>query len=238
MMFQRQSPEYYQNEDLGWLLHAYRLGVFPMADSVEDEQLFWCDPPRRGVIFMNEFHVPRRLQNLWARNDFQITVNKEFSRVVELCAAPAPDRPSTWISQEIFDMYCGLHAQKYAHSVEVYLKGELVGGIYGVAIGRIFFGESMFSRVDNASKIALCSLMARLWAQDFTILDTQFVTKHLQQFGAREISRNEYRRQLQQAIAIEDYQFSADFPYSAGGSLLSSESELVSLFLQSRTQTS
>lgn len=179
------------------LLRAYASGVFPMADSAHSSDLSWIDPSRRGVLPLEGLHVPRRLARSFLTADVEVVIDRDFSGVLDGCA----DRPETWINPEIRRLYLALHRMGQAHSVEIRQGGQLVGGLYGVAIGAAFFGESMFSRVRDASKFALIALVARLRAGGFTLLDTQFVTPHLMRLGAVEISRREYQRRLKAALA-------------------------------------
>lgn len=179
------------------LLRAYASGVFPMADSAHSSELSWIDPSRRGVLPLEGLHVPRRLARSFLTADVEVVIDRDFSGVLDGCA----DRPETWINPEIRRLYLALHRMGQAHSVEVRQGGQLVGGLYGVAIGAAFFGESMFSRARDASKFALIALVARLRAGGFTLLDTQFVTPHLMRLGAVEISRREYQRRLKAALA-------------------------------------
>ena len=187
------------------LIRAYAAGIFPMAESADDPELFWVDPVRRGILPLDGFHLPRRLRRPLRADRFEITCNRDFAGVMRGCAEPTPDRPQTWINDAILTVYGELHQRGFAHSVEAMLDGALVGGLYGVAIGGAFFGESMFSRVADASKIALAHLVARLRLGGFRLLDTQFVTEHLQRFGAIEISRARYRRLLAEALEAEAY---------------------------------
>lgn len=182
------------------LLACYARGVFPMADAREDARVFLIDPERRGVIPLDGFHVSRRLARTVRGEPFEIRVDSAFSEVVAACAAAGPGRLETWINGPIERLYGQLHGAGYAHSVECWLDGELVGGLYGVALEGAFFGESMFSRRTDASKVALVHLVARLIAGGFTLLDTQFQTDHLAQFGAQEIPRREYHRRLSRAL--------------------------------------
>ena len=183
------------------LLRAYAAGIFPMADSAEDPEIFWVDPEWRGIIPLRTFHVPQRLRRTIRSGVFQVRCDSAFVDVIRGCAAPAPDRPRTWINDEIVRIYTELFRRGFAHSVETWYEGELVGGLYGVAINGAFFGESMFSRTTDASKVALVHLVARLIRSGYVLLDTQFVTEHLQRFGAVEIPRAEYRRRLSVALA-------------------------------------
>ncbi|MEI9986778.1 MAG: leucyl/phenylalanyl-tRNA--protein transferase [Aliidongia sp.] len=185
------------------LLRAYAAGIFPMADSAEDPEIFWVDPEWRGIIPLREFHVPQRLRRTVRAQLFEIRCNTEFEAVIRGCAAPAADRPRTWINDEIVRLYSGLFQRGCAHSVEAWYEGELVGGLYGVSLNGAFFGESMFSRMTDASKVALVHLVGVLIRGGYSLLDTQFVTEHLQRFGAVEIPRAEYRRRLATALASQ-----------------------------------
>jgi leucyl/phenylalanyl-tRNA--protein transferase len=183
------------------LLDCYARGVFPMADAREDARVFLIDPERRGVIPLDGFHVPRRLARTVRADPFEIRIDTVFHEVVLACAAAGPGRTETWINRPIEQLYLELHRNGFAHSVECWRDGELVGGLYGVALQGAFFGESMFSRVRDASKVALVHLVARLLAGGFVLLDAQFMTEHLAQFGADEIGRLEYHRRLGRALA-------------------------------------
>jgi leucyl/phenylalanyl-tRNA--protein transferase len=174
------------------LLHGYSIGIFPMAEHRDDPEIFWVDPRRRGVMPLNGFHISRSLARAMRRSSFHHTINRDFDGVVAGCA----DREDTWINAEITALYTALHHAGHAHSLEVWEGTALVGGVYGVTLGRAFFGESMFSRRTNASKMALAALVDRLRHAGFTLFDTQFLTDHLASLGAREISRAEYHAQL------------------------------------------
>ena len=187
------------------LLRAYAAGLFPMAESAEDPDLFWIDPDPRGVLPLDRFHLPRRLKRTLRSGQYGVRVDTAFDAVMRGCAEPTEMRPKTWINDEILRLYGALHDQGYAHSVEAWHEGDLVGGLYGVALRGVFFGESMFSRATDASKVALVHLVARLVKGGFRLLDTQFVTEHLQQFGAIEISRGQYHRRLAQALTVKAY---------------------------------
>lgn len=192
------------------LLRAYAIGVFPMAEDRDDPDLFWIDPRMRGIIPFEDFHVPRRLQRLIRNMPFHVTFDTEFEAVMEGCAESTERRPRTWINDKILTLYTSLHRMRHAHSVEVWRGDDLVGGLYGVSLGGVFFGESMFSRERETSKIALVYLVARLVRGGFTLLDSQFVTRHLERFGAVEIPRATYRSLLAEAITV-DAEFSRDY---------------------------
>ncbi len=180
------------------LLHAYASGVFPMSEGAKDDEIFWVDPSLRGILPLERFHISRSLARAIRREDYQITVNTCFEKVLMGCA----DRSETWINAEISELYRALHHMGYAHSLEVFSEDELIGGVYGVALGGAFFGESMFSRRTNASKIALAYLVDRLRAGGFTLFDTQFITDHLRSLGGVEISREDYLERLEQALPL------------------------------------
>jgi leucyl/phenylalanyl-tRNA---protein transferase len=182
------------------LLRAYAAGVFPMAESADDPELFWVDPRRRGILPLDAFHVPRRLRRVVRGGQFDIRVDTAFEAVLLGCAEACEKRPNTWINDEIVRLYTGLFARGAAHSVECWQRGELVGGLYGVSIAAAFFGESMFSHATDASKVALVHLAARLRLGGYRLLDTQFLTPHLARFGGIEISRAGYRRLLAEAL--------------------------------------
>ena len=183
------------------LLKAYACGIFPMAESAEDNALYWIEPERRGILPLDCVHVPKRLARTIRKGGFEVCIDRHFEEVVEGCAAPRSGRRSTWINGRIRIHYRELFALRHCHTVEVWQDGQLTGGLYGVHLGRAFFGESMFSRARDASKIALVYLIARLKYGGFTLLDTQFVTGHLARFGAIEVSREEFQRFLEAALA-------------------------------------
>src|ERR1700743_2292220 len=185
------------------LLLAYRAGVFPMAERREDTELFWVSPDARGIMPLDAFHLPRRLARTVKSDRFTVKVDTAFAEVMRACAAPADDRKESWINAEILALYTSLHRMGHAHSVECWQDGVLVGGLYGVKLGAAFFGESMFSRARDASKVALAHLVARLKAGGFTLLDSQFLTSHLAQFGAIEIPRDDYLDRLEDAVSRE-----------------------------------
>lgn len=192
------------------LLRAYAIGVFPMAEDREDPDLFWIDPRMRGIIPFEDFHVPRRLRRELKKNRYEVTFNTEFEAVMEGCAESTERRPRTWINDKILTLYTSLYRLGHAHSVEVWHEGTLAGGLYGVSLGGAFFGESMFSRQRDTSKIALVHLVARLIRGGFTLLDSQFVTRHLERFGAVEIPRATYRSLLAESITV-DADFTRDY---------------------------
>lgn len=208
------------------LLRAYAVGLFPMAEHRDDPTLYWIDPEKRGVLPLDDFHIPRRLRRTVRRNEFEVHCNTAFTDVIRACAAPAEGRDESWINDEIVSLYTTLNEMGRAHSVEAWQDGKLVGGLYGVALGAAFFGESMFSTVRDASKVALVHLVARMKKGDFELLDTQFVTDHLAQFGVVEMPRSGFRQLLASALDR-----SASFPSEI------SQPELEAL-LQSTTQTS
>ena len=178
-----------------------------MADSAEAAHVHWVCPPERGQLSIMDMHIPKNLKKAVKRAPYEIRIDSAFEDVIQACGAPSPDRPETWINQSIIDVYCDLHARGHAHSVECWKGGVLVGGLYGLKIGGAFFGESMFSRSTDASKVALVHLVARLYAGGFKILDTQFVNDHLQQFGVYEIAHDEYIEALQPVLQVScDFQ--------------------------------
>jgi leucyl/phenylalanyl-tRNA--protein transferase len=182
------------------LLNAYSQGIFPMAD--EDGTIYWYDPDPRAIIPLDTFHIPRSLARTIRRGNFEVRVDAAFRAVMEACAEPTPGREITWINAEIIEAYCELHTLGFAHSVETWIEGELAGGLYGVALGGLFAGESMFSWVTDSSKVALVYLVERLRRGGFCLLDTQFMTDHLRRFEAIEISRQEYRARLAHALTV------------------------------------
>ncbi len=189
------------------LLRAYACGIFPMAESADDPTLFWVEPEMRGVIPLDGFRIASRLARTVRSDAFTVTVDTAFKAVIAGCAAPQAGRDDTWINKRIRDLYGGLYQIGHCHSVEVWQNDDLVGGLYGVSLGRAFFGESMFHTARDASKVALVHLVARLIAGGFELLDTQYVTEHLKSFGAVEISRRRYRTMLDKAIAGEPADF-------------------------------
>jgi leucyl/phenylalanyl-tRNA--protein transferase len=184
------------------LIACYELGLFPMADSRDDDEIYLVEPERRGVLPLDAFHVPHRLARTVRSDRFQVRIDTAFEAVLDGCAASRPDRPDTWINATIRGLYLELHGLGLAHSVETWREDRLVGGLYGVALGGAFFGESMFSVERDASKVALVHLVARLIARGFVLLDAQFITEHLTQFGAREIPREAYLEKLAPALEV------------------------------------
>ena len=183
------------------IIKAYSLGVFPMAESRDDGALHFYEPQQRGILPINPPHIPRRLLRLVRQTRWQVSINTDFRAVIEGCAEQTESREDSWINAEIIRLYLALHKMGFAHSFEVWEDKVLIGGLYGIKLGGAFFGESMFSRRSNASKIALAHLMARLYYGNFTLLDAQFTNDHLLQFGLIEISKNAFQKQLQAALA-------------------------------------
>ena len=194
------------------LLDAYAHGIFPMAESASSPDLFWVDPDERGIIPLEKFHISKSLRKKMKRNPFDIRVNSDFLGVISACAAKRADSDETWINDEIIDLYHNLHKAGHCHTVEIWDSGSLVGGLYGIALGGAFFGESMFHRATDASKIALAHLVERLKFGGFSLLDTQFVTDHLRSLGAIEIPRALYHQKLRHALRLD-----ADFHRFDGG---------------------
>ncbi|MGE0773915.1 MAG: leucyl/phenylalanyl-tRNA--protein transferase [Sphingomonadaceae bacterium] len=184
------------------LLRAYTVGVFPMADSRRARDIFWVEPKKRGILPLDGFHLSRSLAKTLRSERFTVTADADFSAVVRHCAEPTPERPDTWINPEIERAYAALHARGHAHSIECWIDGALVGGLYGVKLAGAFFGESMFSRATDASKVALAHLVCRLRVGRFKLLDCQFITDHLASLGAIEIERDRYVGLLDSALGI------------------------------------
>jgi leucyl/phenylalanyl-tRNA--protein transferase len=185
------------------VLCAYAIGLFPMANDRHDPTVHWIEPRRRGIIPLEAFHVPRSLAKVIRQGRFEVRTDTAFDAVIEACAEARLERPRTWLNDELIAIYGELHRRGSAHSVECWRGGELVGGLYGVSMGAAFFGESMFSRERDASKVALAALVERLRAGRFRLLDTQFVTDHLRRLGAVEVSRETYRLLLREALAVQ-----------------------------------
>jgi leucyl/phenylalanyl-tRNA--protein transferase len=182
------------------VLRAYAIGFFPMANDHADPVVHWVEPKRRGILPLDRFHLSRRLARTLRNGSFTTTADVAFDAVIRACAEPTPDRPKTWLNRELIELYGELHRLGHAHSVETWIGDRLVGGLYGVRLGSAFFGESMFSRVSDASKVALADLVWRLRRGGFTLLDTQFQTEHLASLGAIEIPRERYRQLLAAAV--------------------------------------
>jgi leucyl/phenylalanyl-tRNA---protein transferase len=191
------------------LLRAYSIGVFPMADSRDAPEVYWVEPKKRGILPLDHFHLSRSLAKTLKSERFETTMDAAFERVVAACAESTPDRPSTWINKQIEDVVHILHQRGCAHSIETWFDGELVGGLYGIRLGGAFFGESMFSRMTDASKVALAHLVARMRVGGFALLDCQFQTAHLESLGAIEIGRNDYSSLLALALERPEADFSA-----------------------------
>lgn len=235
------------------LLYAYTEGLFPMAEGADSSTICWFDPEMRGQLSITGLHVPKRLQKTIRKYPYDIRINTDFAGVITACGASGSYRPESWINKPIIDLYTQLHHLGFAHSVEAWDREtqKLVGGVYGVALGGAFFGESMFHRARDASKIALVHLTARLWRQGYLLFDTQFVNPHLEQFGVYEIPRDDYKKKLAAALAKPCVFYSGTAGAGGASSLAESPSELspdtttesgepalVSAFLQSITQTS
>ena len=185
------------------MLRAYRVGLFPMAETRRGQRLYWLDPEQRGILPLDGFHLPRRLMRTVFTGPYEVTANRAFAQVIAGCAAAAPGREDTWINTDIERLFQELHRQGHAHSVESWQDGVLVGGLYGVSLGGVFFGESMFSLARDASKVALVHLVARMRLGGYALLDTQFVTGHLAQFGTIEIPRDAYKAMLASAVQAQ-----------------------------------
>jgi leucyl/phenylalanyl-tRNA--protein transferase len=185
------------------LLRAYACGIFPMAESADDPNLYWIDPDFRGALPLDAIHLSRRLARTIRQRRFEVSVDTDYAAIIEGCAAPTSGRQSTWINSRIRELYGDLFAGGHCHTVEVYREGKLVGGLYGVALKGAFFGESMFSTERDASKVALIYLCARLIKGGFYLLDTQFITDHLASFGAEELPRTEFHTRLNYALLLE-----------------------------------
>ncbi|PPJ46902.1 leucyl/phenylalanyl-tRNA--protein transferase [Rhizobium sp. KAs_5_22] len=182
------------------LLRAYSIGLFPMSDAADDPEIFWVEPEMRGILPLDAFHISKSLAKAVRKKPFDIRFDTAFDAVVEKCAEEAEDRPSTWINDTIKELYGALHKLGHAHSVEAWEGDALIGGLYGVSLGSAFFGESMFSRRTNASKICLVHLVERLKIRGFTLLDTQFTTEHLKTFGAIDVPKQDYMKLLDKAM--------------------------------------
>lgn len=210
------------------LLKAYAYGVFPMAKARDDDEVYWVQPKERGVIPLNAFHIPRSLRKILKKKNYEVRIDSAFTAVIDGCAETTHDREETWINDQIRELFVDLFDAGLAHSVETWIDGELAGGLYGLSMGAAFFGESMFTRRDNASKIALCYLVATMKAGHYRLLDTQFINDHLKHFGAIEIAHKDYMAELGDALCHLG-QFGPVPDYS--------ETERL-LFSQSKTHTS
>ena len=223
------------------LLNCYRRGVFPMADSRSDMRLFLMDPDQRGILPLDAFHIPKRLRRTVLQDPFRVTANQAFNRVIEACAEAHPTRPATWINDPILNLYSALHREGHAHSLECWDDtGALVGGLYGVSLGAAFFGESMFSRATDASKVALVHLVGRLIHGGYTLLDAQFHNPHLEQFGLQTISRDDFRKRLWSALRQtgDFYSIIGASGSPASGSNSTTDSTTGAAVLQAITQIS
>jgi leucyl/phenylalanyl-tRNA--protein transferase len=208
------------------LLRAYAYGIFPMAEGRSDPAVHWIEPEQRGIIPLDTFHVPKRLRRTVRQGVYDVRCDSNFAAVIRGCALSVPGRKDTWINRSIENLHTRLHELGFAHSIEAWKDEVLVGGLYGIALGGAFFGESMFSRARDASKVALVHLVVRLRYGNFKLLDAQFVTEHLAQFGAVEIGRDDYRERLASALGVP-----AQFPVELSLAAVSAE-------MQSMTQTS
>jgi len=211
------------------LLRAYRLGLFPMAESRTSRALHWLDPEARGILPLHRFHFPRSLAKTIRAGKFDVTADQDFPATIAACAAARAGRPETWINAEIERLFIELHRLGFAHSVEAWQNGKLVGGLYGACLGGAFFGESMFSTATDASKVALVHLVARLRLGRFLLLDTQFITSHLARFGTSEIPRADYHVMLAEAVEASAY-----FPASPHAATLATE--IAAMYEESRTR--
>lgn len=215
------------------LLQAYRIGYFPMAEDRFSQEVFWVRPDVRGIIPLDDFHISRSLKKAVRQDRYRVTVNKAFNKVIEGCAMPQSHRWQTWINAQIMEAFQELHRMGLAHSIETWDEDQLVGGLYGVSMGAVFFGESMFSTATDASKVALVHLVARLRAGGYSMLDAQFQTGHLKQFGTVEVEADDYHIMLQKALEGQARFDALDDQMSASDSSISG-----STILQSITQTS
>ena len=194
------------------LLKAYACGIFPMAESASDPGMFWVEPEVRGILPLESFHIPASLKKTMRKNTFSLHIDRDFDAVIKACAEKTENRDSTWINDRILTLYTELHNMGYAHSFEAWHEGKLVGGLYGVKLGTAFFGESMFSRMNDASKTTLVFLVYEMLKNGFTLLDTQFTTEHLKRFGVIDIHKSEYHTMLEAAL-----ENAADFDTYEGG---------------------
>ena len=194
---------YQYNIPINSVIEAYKQGMFPMAETYSSKEIYWIEPKKRGVFLFNNIKIPKKFKKFLKKNNFQIAIDNNFEQVINNCAKLNSSRKDTWINSTIKKIYIEMYNNGLAHSVECYLNKELVGGLYGIKIGRIFFGESMFSFVSNASKITLVHLLERLKIGGFKILDTQFINEHLKQFGAIEVSNKEFKSIIEKNINKE-----------------------------------
>ena len=232
------QPAMTQRLDPDQLLRAYALGVFPMGETRDSDDVFWVEPKKRGIIPLDGFHLPQSLAKTLRGDRFTVTADRAFEAVMRGCAAPVDGRPDSWINPSILAGYLALHRRGNAHSIECWTGGELAGGLYGVKLGAAFFGESMFTRVRDASKVALAHLVARLSHGGFRLLDTQFLTSHLARFGAVEVPRAVYRLQLDGALAGSGDFFALDALGSPRDATMVSGPVAGKLIAQLLTQTS
>jgi leucyl/phenylalanyl-tRNA--protein transferase len=191
---------YQYNIPINSVIEAYKQGMFPMAETYSSKEIYWIEPKKRGVFYFNKIKIPRKFKRFLKKNNFQIAVDSNFEQVINNCAKLNSSRKDTWINSTIKKIYIEMYNNGFAHSVECYLNKELVGGLYGIKIGRIFFGESMFSFVSNASKVTLVHLLERLKIGGFKVLDTQFINEHLKQFGAIEVSNKEFKNIIEKNV--------------------------------------
>ena len=194
---------YQYNIPINSVIEAYKQGMFPMAETYSSKEIYWIEPKKRGVFYFNKIKIPKKFKRFLKKHNFQIAIDNNFEQVINNCAKLNSTRKDTWINSTIKKIYIEMHYNGLAHSVECYLNKELVGGLYGIKIGRIFFGESMFSFVSNASKVTLVHLLERLKIGGFKILDTQFINEHLKQFGAIEVSNKEFKSIIEKNINKE-----------------------------------
>ncbi len=194
---------YQYNIPINSVIEAYKQGMFPMAETYSSKEIYWIEPKKRGVFYFNKIKIPKKFKRFLKKHNFQIAIDNNFEQVINNCAKLNSSRKDTWINSTIKKIYIEMHNSGLAHSVECYLNNELVGGLYGIKIGRIFFGESMFSFVSNASKVTLVHLLERLKIGGFKILDTQFINEHLKQFGAIEVSNKEFKSIIEKNINKE-----------------------------------
>ena len=194
---------YQYNIPINSVIEAYKQGMFPMAETYSSKEIYWIEPKKRGVFYFNKIKIPKKFKRFLKKNNFQIAIDNNFEQVINNCAKLNSNRKDTWINSTIKKIYIEMYNRGYGHSVECYIQSELVGGLYGIEIGGVFFGESMFSFVSNASKVTLVHLLERLKIGGFKILDTQFINEHLKQFGATEVSNKEFKSIIEKNINKE-----------------------------------